>query len=113
MANVKIMQGDSYAVFVQLRLLETQEPVTPGMVSDVEITVGESFRKTHAAGEVFYHAEIGQWYFVPSQQETFALDPDSYEVQARVKFRNGQYSPTKGITVGRITILDANSSEVI
>lgn len=113
MASVKMMQGDSYAVFVSLKMKETGEPITPDMVSDVEIYVGDSLRKTHAAAEVLYDAELSQWYFVPSQEETFALEPDSYEVQARIKFPNGQYSTVKGIKVGTIVIQDANSEEVI
>lgn len=113
MATVKMMQGDSYAVFVNLKLTETEEPITPDMVSDVEIYVGDTIRKTHAAGEVLYDPEQCQWYFVPSQEETFALEPDSHEVQARIKFPNGQYSSVKGIVVGSILILDARSEEVI
>lgn len=113
MATVRMMQGDSYAVFVDLKLKETGEPLTPDMVADVEICVGETLRKTHAAGEVLYDSEEGEWYFIPSQEETFALDPESYEVQARIKLPNGQYSTVKGIKVGTIVILDANSNEVI
>ena len=113
MASVKIMQGDSYAVFVALRIRQTGEPITPDMVSEVEITVGESLRKTYSAGEVHYDFDQGLWYFIPSQEETFAMEPDSYEVQARPKFANGQYSTVKGISVGNIIILDANSEEVI
>ena len=100
-------------MFVDLKLKETGEPLTPEMVADVEICVGETLRKTHAAGEVQYDAAEREWYFIPSQEETFALDPDSYEVQARIKLPNGQYSTVKGIKVGTIDILDANSEEVI
>jgi hypothetical protein len=113
MASVKMMQGDSYAVFVALRLKQTAEPITPDMVSEVEITVGDSLRKTLSAGEVLYDYDQNLWYFIPSQEETLAMDPDSYEVQARPKFANGQYSTVKGISVGNIVILDANSNEVI
>lgn len=113
MATVRMMQGDSYAVFVNLKLTETGEPLTPEMVADVEICVGETLRKTHTAGEVQYDPAEREWYFIPSQEETFALDPESYEVQARIKLPNGQYSTVKGIKVGTIVILDANSEEVI
>lgn len=114
MATVRMMQGDSYAVFVELRFEQTAEPITPDMVSDVEIIVGDSaLRKTYANGEVLYDTEQSQWYFVPTQEETFGLDPDSYEVQVRIKFANGQHSAVKGIDVGNISILDAKSEEVI
>lgn len=113
MATLRIMQGDSYAVFVRLRLKQTSEPITPDMVSEVEITVGESIRKLYSAGEVKYDSDQDQWYFIPTQEETFAMEPDAYDVQARPKFSNGQYSTVKGISVGTIVILDANSNEVI
>lgn len=113
MASLKIMQGDSYAVFVSLYLKQTGEPITPDMVSEVEITVGESLRKTYTAKEVLYDSNQKQWYFIPTQIDTFAMDPDSYEVQVRPKFSNGRYSAVKGIAVGNIIILDANSNEVI
>ena len=113
MASLKMMQGDSYAVFFALRIKQTSEPITPDMVSEVEVTVGKSLRKTYTAGEVRYDDEQNQWYFVPTQDETFGMDPESYEVQVRPKFSNGQHSTVKGVTVGNIVILDANSSEVI
>lgn len=113
MATIKMMQGDSYAVFVSLKLKDTGEPITPDMVSEVEIMVGESLRKTYSSGTVRYDEDEMQWYFIPTQEETLALDPDNYEVQARPKFANGDYSFVKGITVGNILIVDANSNEVI
>ena len=112
MASIKIMQGDSYAVFFGLDFNE--EPITPDMLSDVEIVVGNGdIRKLYSSGEVIYDKDLKEWYFRPTQNETFALEPESYEVQARVKFRTGEYSDVKGITIGRIEILDANSEEVI
>lgn len=113
MASIKIMQGDSYPVFVALKLKNTGEPITPDMVYEVEICVGEVLRKTYSSEEVFYDANEKEWYFVPTQSETLAMDPGAYEVQARPKFANGAYSTVKGISVGMIIILDANSSEVI
>ena len=114
MASVKMMQGDSYAVFVSLTMEQTGDPITPSMVSDIEICVGDSLlRKTYASGEVMYDATQSLWYFVPTQEDTLGMEPDSYEAQARVKFLNGQYPTVKGITVGTIMILDAKSEEVI
>lgn len=113
MATVRMMQGDSYPVFVALKMTQTGDPITPAMVGDVEIYVGDSLRKTYAAGEVLYDERQLEWWFLPTQEETFALEPDSYDVQTRVKFPNGQYSTVKGIKVGTILILDASSKEVI
>lgn len=113
MATVKMMQGDSFAVFFAIRLQDTGDLITPYMVSEVEVSIGDSIRKTYTSGEVSYDATQLQWYFVPTQEETFSLDPDSYEVQARVKFRNEQYSSVRGTNIGSIMILDAQSEEVI
>ena len=113
MATVKMMQGDSFAVFFAIRMKDTGDLITPSMVSEVEVSVGDSIRKTYTSGEVSYDATQRQWYFVPSQEDTFSLDSDGYEVQARVKFRNEQYSSVRGINLGYIMILDAHSEEVI
>lgn len=114
MATVKMMQGDSYPVFVDLKISGPPvQIITPAMVEEVEICVGDSLRKLYSSGDVGFDETEKQWFFIPSQQETLDLEPESYEVQARLKFPNGNYSPTKGISVGRIEILDANSTEVI
>jgi hypothetical protein len=111
MATVRMMQGDSYAIFVDLKA--DGSALTPDKVSDIEITVGDSFRKLYSSGEVGYDATMLQWYFLPTQEDTLAMEPNAYEVQIRVKFPNGQYSAVKGVSVGRIIILDAQSEEVI
>lgn len=111
MATVKMMQGDSYAVFFALKINDS--PLTPDILSDLEVCVGDSLRKLYSAGEVSYDETTQEWYFLPSQEETLAMEPEAYEVQARAKFRNGQYSAVKGVSVGRIIINDANSEEVI
>ena len=111
MAAVRMMQGDSRSLFVQLKL--DGKPATPGMVSEIEITVGESLRKLQSSGEVMYDSASQLWYFIPTQEETLGMEPNGYEVQARIKLPNGQYSPVTGITVGRIIILSSQSKEVI
>lgn len=111
MAVVKMMQGDSFAIFLDLKA--DGKVLTPDKVSDVEVTVGESFRKLYTSGEVGYETSMLQWFFLPTQEDTLAMEPNAYEVQVRVKFPNGQYSAVKGLTVGRIIILDAQSEEAI
>jgi hypothetical protein len=108
-----MMQGDSYPVFVSITLKETGEPITPDMISELEICVGESLRKTYSSGEVAYDDDEKEWYFIPTQDETFTMEPGAYEAQARPKFTNGQYSAVRGINVGTIVIIDAKSNEVI
>ena len=111
MAAIKMMQGDSYALFANLKV--DGDALTPSMVSDVEITVGESLRKLYSSGEVMYDPSKRQWFFIPTQEETLSMEPNGYEVQVRIKFPNGQYSSVKGVTIGRIIIQDSQSEEVI
>lgn len=108
-----MMQGDTYPVPFTLKIEETKEPIIPDMVTEVEICAGELLRKTYSGGSVLYDEELQQWFFVPSQQETLAMPPRRYTVQARIKFRNGVHSPVKGICIGTIMIINANSTEVI
>lgn len=111
MAAVRMMQGDSESLFMQLGI--DGKTLTPNMVSEIEVTVGQSLRKLYSSGEVHYDQSSSLWYFIPTQEETLAMEPNGYEVQARIKLPNGQYSPVTGITVGRIVILSSQSKEVI
>lgn len=113
MAAFVMMQGDSYAVPITLKMRDTGDIITPGMVSEIEVCVGQNLRKIYSSGQVLYDATQLQWYFVPTQQETFDLEPDTYEVQARVKLLNGPYSDVIGTKIGYITIIDASSEKVI
>lgn len=111
MAVIKIMQGDSYVVFIQLTV--DQQTLTPEMVEDVEICVGEALRKTCSGGGVGFDSSSQMWYIRPTQTETLAMAADVYEVVARVKFCDGDSSDVIGIRVGRIMIQDGKSEEVI
>ena len=111
MARIKMMRGDSYIVFVNLT--QQGNPLTADMVTDVEICIGDSLRKTYSGGEVGYDTLRNMWYFRPSQSETLALEEGSYEVIARVKYSPYQDADVKGIPVGRIMMVDTHSQEVI
>lgn len=109
MATVKMMQGDSFPVPVELKM--DGITLTPEHLEDLEITVGENIRKLFSSGEIGYDASLHYWYFIPSQQETFAMDPDGYSVIARVKFRGNDRWDVKGIRCGMINIEESNSKE--
>lgn len=109
--TIKLMQGDSRAVYFTLE--QSGAELTPNKVSEVEITVGESFRKLYSSGGVGWDKQRRQWYIFPTQEETLAMEPDGYEVQARFKYPNGDFSPVKGLTIGRIIITSSQSKEVI
>lgn len=111
MATVNMMQGDSYAVYIDLE--QSGVDLTPEMVSDIEVSVGENLRKTYSGGGVGYDAASQRWYIRPTQEETLALEADGHEVIARVKYRNTPIADVKGISVGRIKITESLSKEVI
>lgn len=107
---MKIYQGDSYPI--PFALMQAEYDLTPEMVSDIRLTVGESLSYEASAGEVFFDAATKRWFFRPSQAETLALDPDVYQVMAKVKYLN---NPADVISVpcGRLIVLDATDTEEI
>lgn len=109
MASIKMMQGDSYVVPINLML--NGHPLTPDIVTDVEICVGEGLRKTFTGGGVGYDTSKQRWYIRPTQEETLALEVEGYDVIARIKFSNG--ADVRGIKVGTIIVLDSHSEEVL
>lgn len=108
MTAQKIMQGDSYPIFAEL----THDGTTlaPSMVADVEISMGEDLALKATEGRVGYDETMAQWYFVPEQSETLAMEPGVYDVIARVKYINGN---VKGTHIGQLIVGDGQSTEVI
>ena len=111
MATVKMMQGDSYFVFFDL--LQDGTALTPSLIADVEVSVGENLRYQYSTGTVGYDTTSRQWYFRPSQAETLAAEATQYEVIARVKYANHINADVRGVNIGRISIEDGLSEEVI
>lgn len=108
---MKIMQGDSYAI--PIRLTQGGYALTPEMVDEVEISVGEALIKKFTAGGVVYDKASQQWYIRPTQAETLALEAgENYQVIARVKYKNVP-ADVKGVNIGSIDVEDTFSTEVI
>lgn len=116
MATKKMMQGDSYSIPFVITMNGSTE-ITPDMVAEVELCVGNEdgaqIRRTYTGGGVWYDYEYKKWFFRPTQQETFDLEPSSYEVIVRLKFSDIPYSDVIGVKIGRIIINDTQSEEVI
>lgn len=107
---VKMMQGDSWPVYI--RLMSGDQVITPDLVTELEVCVGESLRYTMTEGTVKFDAETNRWYIWPTQEETLNIEPDGYSVICRPKFR-GTPAMVKGIQANMITIIDGHSEEVI
>lgn len=111
METIRMMQGDSYYVFINMT--QQEQVLLPEIVDDMEICVGEDLRYTVSGGTVGFDTESQQWYFRPTQEETLSLDPGQYTVIVRVKYAGGAMSDVKGAVVGRIMIIDTHSEEVL
>ena len=116
MATKKIMQGDSYSLRFTLTLNE-ETNVTPDMVSEVELCIGNDegaeIRKTYTAGEVWYDNSVGKWFFRLSQENTLGMDPGSYGIIVRPKFKSDVNADVIGVKIGNVVIIDTYSEEVI
>ena len=100
------MQGDS--CFLGIRLLNNAgNPITPGDILEVEITIG-GLRKTYTGAQL-QHRD-GLWLFPLTQQETFSLPPMTQQAQVRLVWANGA---VEGAPLYGVRILESISKEVL
>lgn len=112
MANITIKQGDSRIIWFNLKV--NGVPLTPDMVEDIEIYVGEDLRLTASSGEVKYDTGSQRWFIWPTQEQTFALDEGSHKVEIRRKYRNGTSENVIGYELAeKIKVKGATSREVL
>ena len=92
-----MMQGDSYNLGINI-LNNAGQPVTPGDVRDVEITIG-NLRKTYRNAQITFYD--GVWLFPLSQEETLRYWPSSVKAQVRVAWANGviEGKPLYGVRI--------------
>lgn len=109
---VSIMQGDSFAVF--LNLMQDGAVLTPDLLNELEIFVGDALRFSYSEGTVKYDSSSQQWYIWPTQKQTFDLEEGSYKVEVRVKYKDDEATSVKGYTIAdRIKVVSAVSREVL
>ena len=102
-----MMQGDAYNLAIRIRN-NAGNPVTPGDVKDVEITIGH-LRKTYLGLQITY--SNGVWLFPLSQEETFSFVPNCpVESKVRVAWANGV---REGKPLYGIRFEESNSKEVL
>ena len=107
---MKISQGDSYPIF--FKLTQAGYVLTPDMLDDMRVCVGEVLEFQLSKNEVFFDNDLQLWYFRPSQADTMLLDPESYQVDARVKYTNDPADVIK-IPCGRITVEESSDKKEI
>lgn len=96
---MKITQGESYPIFFNIK--QDGMSLTPDMISDLEIHIGEMFQKSYQGGGVFYAADRGKWYIFPTTAETKAWEEGNHVVCAHFTYQNGE---TYIETAGRIIV---------
>ena len=112
MASVKIRQGDSYPILINVK--QEGVPLTPSMVDEVEVSIGSALRKTYTSGGVGYDPSLSRWYIFPTQQETIDLEAGDYEVMVRVKYKTNSSLPyVQSDPADRIVVLESPSKEVL
>lgn len=109
---VTIMQGDSYPIFINLT--QDGSVLTPDLLDDLEIYVGEDLRLSYADGTAKFDESSKRWYIWPTQEETFNLEEGSHKVEVRAKYKNTNTVNVKGHTIiDRIKVKSATSREVL
>lgn len=114
---MKIMQGDSYPIYIEL--MQDGTYLTPEMVADLEVCVGtdrrnsKTLRNLYSKGEVYFEQDTQRWYIHPTQQETLSMPIGACEVIVRVKYNDDSKDTVIGVPVGWIHVGDNISKEVI
>ena len=107
-----IMQGDSYPIYIDLE--QDGLPLTPDMVAEMEVTVGDNLSKLYSKGGVLFDEETDRWYIHPSQKETLTLPADQmHDVIVRIRYKGSIPEEVVGLKVGKITVRDGVSEAVI
>lgn len=108
---MKIMQGDSYPLYFKLTI--DGDILTPHMISELEICIGNSMRKLYSKDEVKFDLDTNSWYIWPTQDETLEMEIGQHSVVVRIKYRNSTKNQVQGYQIGRINVIDTISEEVI
>ena len=64
--------------------------LTPDMILNLEIHIGEMFKKSRLGNGVFYDQTTGRWYIFPTAAETKAWEEGSHVVCAHFTYHNGE-----------------------
>lgn len=110
MASIRIMQGDTYPIYLSVK--QDGTVLTPSLISDMEVCIGDGLRKTYIGGGVQFDSNLQKWYVIPTQRETYALYPGTNEVVVRIKYY-GSKQFVKGKKAGIITVVETKSQEII
>lgn len=81
---LKIMQGDQYALPIDIKNKETGADITDADAVVINAMLGK-MKKTSKDGGINYSPDAGCWLMHLTQQDTFSLPRGMVNVQIRVK----------------------------
>lgn len=85
---ITITQGESWPIFLLLR--QDGVLLTPDMLQDLEVHIGDNYRKLYSDGGVKFDAEMGKWYIFPTVEETAAMEEGTYKVCCHFCYYGGE-----------------------
>lgn len=109
---VVIKQGDSRDIYFAMKV--NGSPLTPDMLEDLEICIGEELRLTYQNGGVKFDSNSQRWYIWLSQKQTFSLEEGNYKVEIRRKYKNTPRDNVIGNELTeKIKVIGSLSQEVL
>lgn len=109
--NPNIKQGDAYRVPVWLYF--NGEPITEDVIElleEIEFAIGD-VTPVRLDPRACYSAELGAFLLPVTQEQTFALEEGSTELDVRVQFLGGDVLGAR--EKAKLKVLDATSEEVL
>ena len=108
---ITIKQGDSVAIFIELTV--DGQVLTPDLLDDLEVYIGEDLGYYFRDGGLKFDDSTQRWYIWPTQEDTFSLNPGTYKVEIRPKYRDRNVT-VKGYELDdKIKVRSSASREVL
>ena len=102
------MQGDAYNIPIEI-LTSDGTPANEGNLEDVEVTLG-CIIKSLAKKEILFNSKDKVFEFPLTQDETFQLYENKYDIQVRVKTTENQ---VVGFKLREIAVIKSRSKVVL
>lgn len=108
---MKIMQGDEYDVYIDLK--QDGIALKPTLIENIEIYIGSGIRKTYKDSSVLFDSKALKWYIRLDQQETLNMKEGQHQTIARIKYKGAPDSDVVGIKLESFMVLPTTSREVL
>ena len=94
---ITMRQGESYRIY--LNLSQNDSVLTPDMIEDLKICIGDTFSKTWKQGGVAFDETQSRWLIFPTQRETLNMREGKSKISCHVKY------PDSSVIITEIDIL--------